>query len=92
MDGRLVDEEGRFIAYRSEEGKKNKDPKEVYFVNMDGEEVVSVTNDEGEEEWVRISLKERKPFLDDEDKPIECSDASSEAPKTKRKRKTTKTT
>ena len=92
MDGRLVDEEGRFIAYRTEEGKENKDPKEVYFVNIDGEEVVSVTNDEGEEEWVRISLKERKPFLDDEDKPIECSDASSEAPKPKRKRKTTKTT
>ena len=46
-DGRLVDEEGRFIAYRTEEGKKNKDPKEVYFVNMDGEEVVSVTNDDG---------------------------------------------
>lgn len=91
-DGRLVDEEGRFIAYRTEEGKKNKDPKEVYFVNMDGEEVVSVTNDDGEEEWVRISLKERKPFLDDDDKPIECSDASEEAPKPKRKRKTTKTT
>jgi len=91
-DGRLVDEEGRFIAYRTEEGKKNKDPKEVYFVNMDGEEVVSVTNDDGEEEWVKISLKERKPFLDDDDKPIECSDASEEAPKPKRKRKTTKTT
>lgn len=91
-DGRLVDEEGRFIAYRTEEGKKNKDPKEVYFVNIDGEEVVSVTNDDGEEEWVKISLKERKPFLDDDDKPIECSEASEEAPKPKRKRKTTKTT
>ena len=91
-DGRLVDEEGRFIAYRTEEGKKNKDPKEVYFVNLDGEEVVAITNDDGEEEWVKISLKERKPFLDDEDKPIECSDASEEAPKPKRKRKATKTT
>ncbi len=92
MDGRLVDEDGRFIAYRTEEGKKNKDPEQQYFVNVDGEEVVKITNKDGEEDWVRISLKERKPFLDDEDKPIECSEASSEAPKPKRKRKTTKTT
>tara|TARA_R110002020_G_scaffold458778_2_gene676534 strand:+ start:1363 stop:2310 length:948 start_codon:yes stop_codon:yes gene_type:complete len=94
MDGKLVDENGRFIAYRTEEGRKNKDPKEVYFVNIDGEEVVSVTNSDGEEEWVKISLKERKPFLDDEDKPIEAEakkeESSSSAPK--RKRKTTKTT
>ena len=61
-----------------------------------------ITDDEGEEEWVKLSLKERKPFLDDEDKPIEASsepseeadaseeDSSSESTPNKRKRKTTK--
>jgi len=93
IDGRLVDENGRYIAYRTKEGKENKDPEQVYFVNVDGEEVVSVTNDEGEEEWVKISLKKRKPFLDDEDKPIKCEESSDlEEAKPKRKRRATKTT
>lgn len=70
MDGRLVNEDGRYIAYRTEEGKEKKDPDDVYFVNRDGEEVVAIKTDDGEEEWVKVSLKERKPFLDDEDKPI----------------------
>jgi len=103
LEGRLVNEDGRFIAYRTEKGKKDKDPEEVYFVNREGEEVVLITDDGGEEEWVKLSLKERKPFLDDEDKPIEASsepseevdaseeEASSESPPSKRKRKTTKT-
>jgi hypothetical protein len=70
-DGRLVNENGRFIAYRTEEGKKNKDEDDLYFVNRDGEEVVLVVGDDGEEDWVKLSLKERKPFLSDEDEPVE---------------------
>ena len=86
-DGRLINDEGRFIAYRTEEGKKEKDPEQVYFVNREGEEVVLVTNKDGEEEWVKLSLKERKPFLDEEDKPI--AEKSEEKPKPKTRRKTT---
>ena len=85
-EGRLINEEGRFIAYRTEKGKKEKDSEQVYFVNRDGEEVVLVTKD-GEEVWVKISLKERKPFLDDDDKPI--AEKSEEKPKPKTRRKTT---
>jgi|TARA_R110000824_G_scaffold2814_1_gene12850 hypothetical protein len=106
MDGRLVNEDGRYIAYRTEEGKDKKDPKEVYFVNREGEEVVAITDDDGEEEWVKVSLKERKPFLDDADEPIASKSKSKsdkdsedskentapEASKAKRARKTTKTT
>ena len=106
MDGRLVNEDGRYIAYRTEEGKDKKDPKEVYFVNREGEEVVGITDDDGEEEWVKVSLKERKPFLDDADEPIASKSKSKsdkdsenskentapEASKAKRARKTTKTT
>jgi hypothetical protein len=85
-DGRLINDEGRFIAYRTEKGKKEKDPDQVYFVNREGEEVVLVTKD-GEEEWVKLSLKERQPFLDDNDKPI--AEKSEEKPKPKTRRKTT---
>ena len=58
-------------------------------------------DDDGEEEWVKISLKERKPFLDDDDKPIESpvnaekaaeEEKTSEKPKATKQRKTTKTT
>ena len=83
----MINDEGRFIAYRTEEGKKEKDPEQVYFVNREGEEVVLVTNKDGEEEWVKLSLKERKPFLDEEDKPI--AEKSEEKPKPKTRRKTT---
>jgi len=69
-EGRLINEDGQYIAYRSDEGLKNKDENEVYFVNREGEEVVSRTNDDGEEEWVKKSLAERKPFLDDDGNPI----------------------
>ena len=79
-DGRLVNEDGRFIAYRTKEGLKNQDSEEVYFVDRDGEEVVSVTNDEGEEEWVQLSLKERKPFLDDDGKPVVVESSTEETP------------
>jgi hypothetical protein len=93
IDGKLVDEDGRFIAYRTEEGMANKDPEQVYFINRDGEEVVAIKNDKGEEEWVKISLKERKPFLDEDDNPIECEAKEEPAEASpKKKRKTTKTT
>jgi hypothetical protein len=77
-EGRLINEDGRYIAYRTEEGRKNKDPDDVYFVNRKGEEVVCITNEDGEEDWVKLELKERKPFLDDDGKPI---DNFSSAPK-----------
>ncbi len=82
-DGRLVNEDGRFVAYRTKEAIKSQDPEQVYFVNRDGEEVVSVTNDEGEEEWVQLSLKERKPFLDDDGKPVIVESSEEEAPEEK---------
>ena len=107
-DGRLINENGRFIAYRTEKGKKNKDQDDLYFVNREGEEVVSVVGDDGEEEWVKLSLKERKPFLSEEDEPVESpvkaekspekesetepETISSGKPDAAKKRKTTKTT
>ena len=95
VDGRLINEDGRFIAYRTEEGLKNKDPDEVYFVDRDGEEVILKTNDDGSEEWIKISLKERKPFLDDEDKPIEIkakqAEVTTKSKPAKRKPRATKT-
>ncbi len=69
-EGRLINEDGRYIAYRTEKAKEEKDQSKVYFVNRDGEEVICKTNDKGEEEWVKISLAERKPFLDDSGNPI----------------------
>ena len=102
MDGRLINEDGRFIAYRTEEGKKNQDPEQVYFVNREGEEVVAVKDSQGEEEWVKISLKDRKPFLDEDDNPIEVEAKTEVEPEvepeevkeasTTKKRKTTKAT
>ena len=69
-EGRLTNEEGRYIAYRTEKAKEKKDQSKVYFVNRDGEEVICKTNEKGEEDWVKISLAERKPFLDDSGKPL----------------------
>tara|TARA_R100000008_G_scaffold86295_1_gene78767 strand:+ start:1017 stop:1982 length:966 start_codon:yes stop_codon:yes gene_type:complete len=62
-DGRLVNEDGRFIAYRTDKGYKDRDAEQIYFVNKDGEEV----NEDG----VKLSLLERKPFLDDDDNPLD---------------------
>jgi hypothetical protein len=63
-EGRLINEDGRYIAYRTDDDYKNKE--NPYFVNRSGEEVVLVND-----EWVTLKLAERKPFLDDEDQPIE---------------------
>ena len=105
MDGRLVNKDQRFVAYRTDGGYKSQDSEQAYFVNREGEEVVMVTDDSGEEEWIKLSLKDRKPFLDEDDKPINSpvkseksddepkeEDTSSEKPVVARKRQTTKTT
>lgn len=95
-EGRLINEDGRYIAYRTEEGRKNKDPDDVYFVNRKGEEVVCVTNEDGEEDWVKLDLKERKPFLDDDGNPIDNFSSATENDeveevKTTKKKRSTKT-
>ena len=96
-DGRLVDDEGRFVAYRTPEAEAEQDVEQRYFVDRSGEEVVKVTNKDGEEEWIKLSLKERKPFLDDEGNPIiseavpeKSEDIRAEKPKRTRAKKTEK--
>ena len=69
-ESRLINEDGQYITYRTDEGLKNQDEDDRYFVNREGEEVISRTNEDGEEEWVKKSLAERKPFLDDDGNPI----------------------
>ena len=80
-DGRLINEDGWFIAYRTDKGYKDRDAEQVYFVNKDGEEV----NADG----VKLTLLERKPFLDDDDKPLEPP-VEAEAEKDEAKPKPTK--
>ena len=64
IDGveRLIDKDGRFVAYH--------DDGEQYYVNRDGEEVVLVKDKDDKEEWVKASLADRKPFLDEAGEPI----------------------
>ncbi len=69
-EGRLIDEEGRFVAYRSEEAEKEQDAEQRYYVNRDGEEVIEVVDADGDSTWVTKANAERKPFLDDDGKPI----------------------
>jgi len=58
---RLINEDGRYIAYKTDEGYKNRDAEDIYFVNIDGEEV-------DEEGTVAGSFS---PFLDDDGKPVD---------------------
>ena len=81
-DGRLTNEDGRFVAYKNVEDRKNK--KNAYFVNKEGEEVVEIND-----EWVKASVAERRPFLDDSDEPILKEEEAKPVSKTK-KTKTTK--
>jgi len=84
-EGRLTNEDGRYVAYENDDDYKAK--KDPYFVNKDGERVV-----EGKDGWVKESMVERKPFLDDEDNPIEVVSEKEEKPKaTKRRTRKTKT-
>ena len=69
-EGRLINEEGRFVAYKTPEAEKNQDEEQLYYVNRDGEEVVKIVDEDGTESWVKASLAERKPFLDDDGNPI----------------------
>lgn len=95
QEGRLINEDGRYIAYRTKEGQANQDKEDMYFVNTDGEEVISVNDDDGNENWIKKSLAERKPFLDDDGNPIiseEKTDKATTKPKTtKRKTRAPKT-
>ena len=84
-EGRLTNEDGRYVAYENDDDYKAK--KDPYFVNKNGERVV-----EGKDGWVKESMVERKPFLDDEDNPIEVVSEKEEKPKaTKRRTRKTKT-
>ena len=84
-EGRLTNEDGRYIAYENDDDYKAK--KNPYFVNKDGERVV-----EGEDGWVKESVTERKPFLDEDDNPIAATSEKEEKPKTtKRRTRKTKT-
>lgn len=84
-EGRLTNEEGRYVAYENDDDYKAQE--NAYFVNKDGERVV-----EGEDGWVKESMTERKPFLDDEDNPIEIVAEKEEKPKvTKKRTRKTKT-
>ena len=84
-EGRLTNEDGRYVAYENDDDYKAK--KDPYFVNKNGERVV-----EGKDGWVKESMVERKPFLDDEDNPIEVVAEKEEKPKaTKRRTRKTKT-
>lgn len=76
-EGRLITEDARYVAYRSKEAELAQDVDQRYFVNRDGEEVVQVKKPNGSERWVRISMAERKPFLDDEGNPIITASESS---------------
>lgn len=92
-EGRLTNEEGRYVAYKNDEDYQNRE--NAYYVNRNGEEVVEVDG-----EWVKASIAERKPFLDDSDKPIikeeasakEYSKPASKTRKTKATKKDTTTT
>ena len=78
-EGRLTNEDGRYIAYENDEDYKAR--KNSYFVNRDGEKVV-----EKGDEWVKESIAERSPFLDEDDNPIELKEEESEKPKRRRRK------
>jgi len=78
-EGRLTNEDGRYIAYENDEDYKAR--KNPYFVNKDGEKVV-----EKGDEWVKESIAERSPFLDEDDNPIELKEEESEKPKRRRRK------
>jgi len=80
-EGRLTNEDGRYIAYENDDDYKSKEI--AYFVNKDGERVI-----EKGDEWVKESIAERKPFLDDDGKPIVAKKETKASPQKKRTRKT----
>lgn len=62
-EGRLINEDGRYVAYRNDEDYKGR--QNAYFVNRDGEEVV-----QKDDSWIKASIAERRPFLDEDNNPI----------------------
>ena len=56
----LINEDGRFIAYRTDEGYKNQDPEDAYLVNKEGLEV----DEDGD------LVDGFSPFLDDSGNPV----------------------
>jgi hypothetical protein len=78
-EGRLLSEDGRYVAYRTEEGRIKQDEEGRFFVNRDGDEVVEIVDEDGTSKWEKPSLADRKPFLDDDDKPIEATKAEEPA-------------
>ena len=57
----LIDENFRFVAYRTDEGYKNQDAEDRYFVNKEGKEVT----EEG-----KLVEDDFEPLLDDSGKPV----------------------
>jgi len=92
VGGKLINEDGRYVAYRTKEAEKSQDKDQQYFVNVDGKEVVCIKGEDGEEDWVRKDLAERKPFLDDSGKPVESKKEDyDKKTAAKRKKRTPKT-
>ena len=60
MFGRLANEDPRFIAYRTEKGRKEKDPDQAYFVNRDGEEVGKQENQPWQESEIQLHIEHMK--------------------------------
>ena len=96
LEGSLIDEDGRYIAYRDgEQTEENK-----YFINKSGDEVISVTDEDGDVTWVKKGMEVRHPFLNDdgtefvsvkkEDSENEEELVADESIKPKRAKKTTK--
>ena len=56
----LIDKEGKFIAYNTDEGYKNQDPEDSYLVNKNGDKVDEDGN----------IIEGFSPFLDDSGKPV----------------------
>jgi hypothetical protein len=70
VDGDLIDEDGRYVAYRTPEAEKEQDLEQRYYVNKSGEEVIKIEESDGEVSWVTKDKAVRKPFLDDEGNEI----------------------
>ena len=77
-DFRLDASADSLILENDEDYKERKNP---YFVNKDGEKVV-----EKGDEWVKESIVERSPFLDEDDNPIELKQEEPEKPKRRRRK------
>ncbi len=56
----LINKEGKFIAYNTDEGYKNQDPEDAYLVNKDGDKVDEDGN----------IIEGFSPFLDESGKPV----------------------